>query len=193
VSESSIEIRVYDRLLPDDLREAARALARASFHDSDETPEQRAERHDRFASQSDVVKRILALKDGTDVGLALAFRRQLDSIAGPVSLGGIGDVCVAPEYRRQGLATRLTLAALLELDLARCDVAYLCALLEKPGLTELYERVGFRRLHQGHTYLGTSGRRYLDHDGMLAPVRSPQLIDLILQQPEPFDLGQGNW
>ena len=192
MSESAIEIKVYDRL-PGDLREAARSLARASFKDPGETEEQRAERHDRFASQDDVVKRILALKDGEIVGLAVAYRRAIRFAGWPVTLGGIGDVCVAPEYRRQGLATRLTLAAMDELKWAGCDVAYLGALLEKPGLTELYERAGFRRLEYGHTYLGASGRRYLDHDGMIAPLLSHQFFAAILRQPEPFDIGVGNW
>jgi predicted N-acetyltransferase YhbS len=192
VIESSIEIKVND-VLPDDLREAARALARACFKEPGETEEQRAERHDRFASQDDVVRRILALKDGEVIGLAVAYRRSIRFAGWPVTLGGLGDVCVAPEYRRQGLATRLTLTALDELRWVGCDVAYLCALLEKPGLTELYERAGFRRLTYGHTYVGASGRRYVDHDGMIAPLLSRQLFEAIMIQPEPFDIGRGNW
>ena len=67
------------------------------------------------------------------------------------------------------------------------------ALLENPGLTELYARAGFRRLEYGYTYVGASGRRYLDHDGMIAPLLSRQLFAAILRQPEPFDIGVGNW
>ena len=72
-------------------------------------------------------------------------------------------------------------------------MAYLCARLDKPGLTELYGRAGFRRLQYGHTYLGRSGRRYVDQDGMIAPVLSQQLFEAIMVQPEPFDIGEGNW
>ena len=192
VAVSSIEIRVYDRL-PDALRETARTLARESFKEPGETAEQRAERHDRFASHGDAARLILALKDGGVVGLAVAYRRVIRFAGWPVTLGGIGDLCVAPEYRRQGTATRLTLAALDELKWVGCDVAYLCADLDKPGLTDLYERAGFKRLQYGHTYLGASGRRYLDHDGMIAPVLSRQLFEAIILQPEPFDIGTGNW
>jgi predicted N-acetyltransferase YhbS len=192
VSESSIEISVFQRV-PEELREAARTLARASFKDPGETDEQRAERHDRFSSHDDIIKQILALNDGEFVGLAVAFRRTVEIGGRPAVLGGIGDVCVAPEHRRQGIATRLTRAALHELDLAECDVAYLCAEVHKPGLPTLYGRLGFVPLSRGHTYLGASGRRYVDHDGMLAPVRSRELFEAILQQREPFDIGQGNW
>lgn len=192
VAAPSIEIKVYD-CLPDDLREAARALARVSFKEPDETADQRAERHDRFAPQGDVVKEIVALGDGVVVGLAVAYRRQIRFAGWPIILGGIGDVCVDPDYRRQGIATRLTLAALDELKWVGCDVAYLCARLDQPGLTELYARVGFTRLQHGHTYLGGSGRRYVDQDGMIAPVLSQQLFEAIMVQPEPFDIGEGNW
>src|SRR5688572_15322788 len=177
VSESAIDIKVYDSL-PDDFREAARALIHASFKEPGETEEQREERHDRFAYQGDAVKWILALKDGEVVGLAMAYRRAIRFAGWPVTLGGIGDVCVAPEYRRQGIAMRLTTAAMDELRWVGCDVAYLCARLDKPGLTELYGRAGFVRLNYGHTYLGASGRRYLDHDGMIAPVLSRQFFEL---------------
>ena len=168
-------------------------MAPACFKNPVETEEQRAERHDRFASQGDVVKRILALRDGEVVGMAVAYRRAIRFAGWPVTLGGIGAVCVAPEHRRQGLATRLTLATLDELRWVGCDVAYLGATLDKPGLTELYERAGFRRLEYGHTYLGASGRRYLDHYGMIAPLLSRQLFEAIVIQPEPFDIGVGNW
>ncbi|HZO30313.1 MAG TPA: GNAT family N-acetyltransferase [Chloroflexota bacterium] len=189
---SSIEIKAYDRL-PDDLREAARALARASFRDPDATDEERAENRDRFSAQGDAFKLIVAVRAGEVVGFAVAYRRQIRFAGWPIVLGGIGDVCVSPDLRRQGVATRLTLSAIDELKWAGCDVAYLCARLDKPGLTELYGRAGFRRLQYGHTYLGRSGRRYVDQDGMIAPVLSQQLFEAIMVQPEPFDIGQGNW
>ena len=174
MSESAIDIKVYDSL-PDDFREAARALARASFKEPDETAEQREERHDRFADQGDAVKWVLALKDGEVVGLAVAYRRAIRFAGWPVTLGGIGDVCVAPEYRRQGIATRLTLAAMDELRWVGCDVAYLCARLDKPGLTELYGRAGFVRLKlRTHLPRGVwpalPGPRWDDRPGPLPPV-----------------------
>jgi hypothetical protein len=88
---------------------------------------------------------------------------------------------------------RLTLAALDELRWVGCDVAFLRAAPETPGLTELYGRAGFVRLRYGHTYLGASGRRYVDHDGMIAPVLSRPFFEAILRQPEPFDIDQGAW
>lgn len=192
MSRAEIEIQVYDEL-PEPLRSAARALERASFQEPDETEEQRAEHRDRFSHQGEAVKWIVALRDGEVVGLTVAYRREIRFAGWPIVLGGLGDVCVSPEYRRRGLATRLVQAAMDELKWVGCDVAYLCARLDKPGLTELYERAGFRRLQYGHTYLGASGRRYVDQDGMIAPVLSQQFFEAIMVQPESFDIGLGTW
>jgi predicted N-acetyltransferase YhbS len=142
---------------------------------------------------NDAVKWIVALHGDQVVGLAIAYRRGIRFAGWPMTLGGLGDVCVAPEYRRQGIALRLVRAALDELRWVGCDVAYLCARLDKSGLTELYSQAGFVRLNHGHTFLGASGRRYVDQDGMIAPVLSQKLFEAIMVQPEPFDIGQGNW
>jgi ribosomal protein S18 acetylase RimI-like enzyme len=112
---------------------------------------------------------------------------------GTLVLGGIGDVCVAPEYRRQGIATDLALTALLVLDVAGCDVAYLCAVVCLPHIVKLYGRAGFVVLGRPHTYLGASGRRYVDHDAMIAPVGSRALFEQVLADTVPFDIGRGNW
>ena len=192
MSQPAIEIAVHDRL-PEPLQGAARALSRASFAVPGRTPEQYAEHRDRFCHMGDSIKWIVALLDGEVVGLTIAYRRVAELHGQPLTLGGIGDVCVEPAYRRRGIASRLVHAAMQELELAGCDVAYLCAMVEKPGLIELYGQAGFVRIPQGHTYLGASGTRYIDDDGMGAPVRSRELFEAILRQPEPFDIGQGNW
>jgi predicted N-acetyltransferase YhbS len=192
MSQPVIEITIHDRL-PEPLHGAARTLSRASFAVPNRTPEQYAEHRDRFCNMGDSIKWIVAVLGDDVVGLTIAYRRFVNVQGQRLTLGGIGDVCVEPAYRRQGIASRLVQAAMRELELAGCDVAYLCALLEQPGLTELYGLAGFRRLHQGHTYRGASGRRYVDHDGMIAPVRSRELFEAVLQQSEPFDIGRGNW
>jgi len=192
LARSTVEIQVYGEL-PEPLRGAARDLARASFRNPDATDEERAEHRDRFSAQGDAFKLIVAVDEGEVVGFAVAYRRSIRFAGWPIVLGGIGGVCVAPEYRRQGIATRLTTAALDELKWVGCDVAYLCIRTEAPGLTELFGRAGFARLTYGHTYLGASGRRYVDQDGMIAPVLSQQFFEAIVLQPEPFDVGQGNW
>jgi predicted N-acetyltransferase YhbS len=192
MNQPAIEIRACDRT-ETSVRQAARELARASFAVPGRTPEQEAEHHDRFSYMGDDIAWFVAVRADEVVGLAIAYQRTVELAGSPLSLGGIGDVCVAPAYRRQGIAGRLVQAAMRELDAAGCDVAYLCAMLSKPGLTELYGQAGFVRIPQGHTFTGASGARYTDYDGMVAPVRSRSRFEQIVAQPQPFDIGQGNW
>jgi predicted N-acetyltransferase YhbS len=192
VGQSTVEIQAHDRL-GEPLFGAARALSRESFADPSRTPEQQVEHRDRFCDMGDSVKWIVALDGGEVVGLAVAYQRVVDLNGTPLSLGGIGDVCVAASHRRRGLASRLVQEAMGALDAAGCDVAYLCAVLYKTHLTELYGRAGFVRIPQGHTFLGASGTRYTDYDGMVAPLRSPERFEEIVRQREPFDIGRGNW
>jgi predicted N-acetyltransferase YhbS len=189
---AAIKIQSYDSL-PESLSTAAWALSRASFAAPERTPEQQAEHRDRFCNMHDSIKWIVALDGDEVVGLTIVYRRTIRFAGWPMTLGGLGDVCVDPRYRRRGIALRLVGAALDELKWAGCDVAYLCARLDKPGLTELYSQAGFVRLRHGHTFLGASGQRYIDDDGMVAPVLSQKFFEAIMVQPEPFDIGQGNW
>jgi ribosomal protein S18 acetylase RimI-like enzyme len=195
VSETPIEIALYEQV-PGVLGSQAQALARTVFRLPDETPAQRAERHDRFCSQDDRIRRILATRGKEVVGYATAYRRVIEYPAAPkgsIVLGGIGDVCVVPDYRRRGIATDLALAAIWALDVAGCDVAYLCAEVELPHIVKLYGRARFVVLGRPHTYLGASGRRYVDHDAMIAPIGSHAIFEQILHDAAPFDIGRGNW
>lgn len=192
MSEAAIQIQVHGEL-PEPMRSAALALSQASFAAPGRTPKQQEEHSDRFCYMNDAIKWVVAVNRGEVVGLAIAYKRAIRFAGWPMTLGGLGDVCVAPAYRRQGIALRLVRAALDELKWAGCDVAYLCARLDKPGLTELYGQAGFVRLNHGHTFLGASGQRYVDQDGMIAPVLSQKFFEAIIVQPEPFDIGQGNW
>ena len=53
--------------------------------------------------------------------------------------------------------------------------------------------IGFRLLDKPHTYVGESGKRYTDIDGMIAPVCSQKLFQTIVESPLPVDIGVGNW
>jgi ribosomal protein S18 acetylase RimI-like enzyme len=196
VGQPTIEIEVYEQL-PERRAIPMWSVARGCFpHPADETDEQRHENEDRFCSDDDVVRYVLALDVGDVdevVGLTLAYRRVVQLAGRSVVLGGLGRVAVRPNHRRQGIATRLTRRAIQELASVGCDVAYLCTDVHDPGMLELYGRTGFVPLGRPHTYLGASGRRYVDDDGMIAPVGSREVFEEILRQAEPFDIGQGNW
>ncbi len=63
----------------------------------------------------------------------------------------------------------------------------------EPAILRLYGRVGFLPLGKPYTYLGKSGKRYTENDGMVAQVKSKDIFDFITKDEEPFDIGNGNW
>jgi GNAT superfamily N-acetyltransferase len=92
-----------------------------------ELPEERRREHDdRFCSQADVWRHLLALNEGdTLVGFATVYRRQIERKGSPIVLGGLGDVCTDPDWRRRGIGTAMAAAATKERERAHCDMAYL--------------------------------------------------------------------
>lgn len=108
-----------------------------------------------------------------------------------MQLGGLGGVATDAAWRGRGIASATTAAGMARLRELGCDVAYLCTDIEKRA--HLYGQVGFVPLGRPHTYLGASGKRYTDDDGMVAAVNSPDLLAAILADDQPFDIGRGNW
>jgi ribosomal protein S18 acetylase RimI-like enzyme len=149
---------------------------------------------DRFCSQADAWRYLLAIEDADNVvGFATVYRRSIEWDGKRVALGGLGDVCTDPAWRHQGIATAMSRAAMAQLEEAGCELAYLCAAVENPGILHLYGQVGFVPLGRAYTYDGRSGRRYADSDGMLAPVGSADVFDDVMRSDVPLHIGRGNW
>jgi GNAT superfamily N-acetyltransferase len=136
---------------------------------------------------------LLALEDPSVIGTLLLFKRKIDYKGEPILLGGIGNLCTKKEKRRMGVATALLKRAMKELAAQNCDVAYLCTDINDPAMVKLYTGVGFVPLNKPYSYLGRSGKRYTETDGMVAPIQSKEKFDLILNGKEPLDLDTGNW
>jgi ribosomal protein S18 acetylase RimI-like enzyme len=152
------------------------------------------EHDDRFCSQGDAWRHLMALNDAdTVVGFATVYTRQIERNGMSVKLGGLGDVCTAPEWRRRGIATAIAAAATAELEHANCDIAYLCAAVDDPGIVRLYGQSGFVPLRRPHTFFGRSGRLYEDDDAMVAPICNRALFEDVLTDTKPFHIGTGNW
>jgi ribosomal protein S18 acetylase RimI-like enzyme len=92
-----------------------------------------------------------------------------------------------------GVATALLKRAMEELNAQKCDVAYLCTDIHNPAMVKLYTGVGFVPLNKSYIYVGRSGKRYTETDGMIAPLQSNEKFDLILNGKEILDLDTGNW
>jgi len=180
--------------LPDQHAKRVKELLRQCFSDAGLSDDERQERADRFCSRADTWRYVVAL-NGTDtvVGFATVYRRQIERNGASVALGGLGNVCTDPEWRHQGIASAVSAAAVEVMKHAKCDIAYLCAAVDDPGIVRLYGQCGFVPLCRPHTFFGSSGRLYEDSDAMIAPICSPAVYNAVLTSTEPFHIGIGNW
>jgi hypothetical protein len=62
---------------------------------------------------------------------------------------------------------------------------------QRPEITLLYKKFGFVIMKQPYTFLGKSGKRYTEKDGMIAQCISKSKFNLILKGKETIDIGYG--
>lgn len=192
VNIPAFEVKVFETL-PVYLQEKVNRLLKDCFHTTTRTPEEQAKHEDRYCSNEDIIGHVVALHDDKVFGVIIVLKRNISFQGQEILLGGIGGVCTDKSKRRMGIATMLLKTAMEHLRKNNCDVAYLCADIHNPGMVRLYGQVGFVILNKPHTYLGKSGKRYTDTDGMIAPVSSQEVFMEIMRDKEPFDIGRGNW
>ena len=191
--QPAFTIAAYTGALPPTLREQYEQVDAESFGGDSQTPEERQEEQDRFCSERDIIVQLLALAGDAVIGATSVFQRTILPHDQPVRLGGLGGVCTATAWRRRGVAAALVQRAMAKLRAANCDLAYLCTDVESEWARRLYGRAGFVPLGRPYTYHGKSGKLYTDHDGMIAPLASPQLFQQVLADTAPLHLGAGNW
>jgi len=134
---------------------------------------------------------VVAEDNGHLVGVGNLHERDIVFEGVTVKLGGLGGGCVHENYRHQGIATRLLELRMDELRKRNCDVAYLCTNIEK--LETLFAAVGFKPLGKDTITTGKSGRKYYSRDGMIAPLLSQRIFDLIMNESSPLDLQGSDW
>lgn len=189
-TRSDFRISHCDKLMPDE-RTAFEALEQAAFRWNENPLEDQREGEDRFCSRGDTIGYILAHAGDELIGAIALSQRAILFGERMIGLGGLGGVATRADWRGRGVASATTAAAMAVLRERGCDIAYLCTEIARLGT--LYGKVGFVPLGRPHTYLGASGKRYTDTDGMIAPVNSPAIFEAVLAAQEPFDIGRGNW
>ena len=189
-----VKLTIHPSFLPSLIARSVKELDLLCFrHHGEPTDKQHADGKDRFCSSADLKYYILAMESGRIIGETRVYKRTITFNGQKIVLGGIGSVATHPDFRKQGVATKMVRRGMDFLKKDLCDVAYLCADGQSLKALEFYESFGFRRLLQNHTYTGRSGKRYTDTDGLLAPVGSKKLFNTILAAASPFDIGVGNW
>ncbi|UCE41824.1 MAG: GNAT family N-acetyltransferase [Candidatus Aminicenantes bacterium] len=153
------------------------------------TPEHLAKEQEKFYSKPKTW--ILAFEKEQIIGRILLHKRIIRFNERDIILGGIGGVCIRRDKRNQGIATKMLELAMKILTKWDCDIAYLCADIEKTGA--LYEKVGFVPLNRPYTFYGQSRRLHEQNNGMIAPINSRKIFNRVLRSRKKLHLGNGNW
>src|SRR3989344_3980638 len=176
--------------LPIDIEKQANELSKICFSFMEETEEQKKLHADKFYNNKAVVT-ILALENNQVIGRAKVIKRNIKYEGVRIILGGLGGVCTLPEKRKKGIATAVVRIAFTELKNQGCDIAYLCTDLKNSNKAGLYSQVGFIPFGKPHQFHGQSGKIYIEHDAMLAPVNSKEKLELVMKGSEILDIGYG--
>ena len=153
--------------------------------------EEKEEHEDKYCSKSDIFGYLIAYEDDELVGGVELFKRKINYSNKLILLGGFGSLWVREDKRRQGIALEVLKRGMKILKKESCDLAYLCTDINK--LKDLYSKVGFMPLGKDYSFTGKSGKKYIEDDGMIAPVNSEKNFKQIIEDNKPLDIGLGNW
>ncbi len=159
---------------------------------SEKTPQEIEEHQDKFCSADEIKHWVLAIQDEKIIGRLAVFKREIALEGKRVTLGGIGKVKVRDDKRRQGVASKLVQEAMPLFLQMSCDLVYLCTNINNPIMVKFYGKYGFKHFVPGCTYLGKSGKQYLELGAMFAPVNQ-EVFEWLFNHSEPFSIGCGNW
>ncbi len=184
-----MEIKFFSELT-EELSEKLKIFGWENFYaTSQRTTEHLAQEDEKFFSQPKTW--ILAFEADEIIGRVLLHKRTITFGRKKIILGGIGGVCTRKDKRNQGLASTMLREAIAILKEWNCDIAYLCADIEKSG--SLYSRAGFVPLQKPYSFYGRSGKLHEQHNGMIAPLNSLEIFEEILRAQEILHIGSGNW
>lgn len=190
---SRFHIRTY-KILPDEIKLQVDTIDKESFSwVAALSPREFISHKDKFCSHNDRIGYIVVQEKNEVIGAVSVLRRSIILDGIPMKLGGIGGLCTRKDKRKNGIGTLLLTRAMDELRRAGCDIAYLCTDISKDWMVRFYQKAGFIRLKQGHTYTGKSGKRYTEFDGMIAPVCSIEKFQRVITSEKVLDIGRGNW
>ncbi|MBI3341601.1 GNAT family N-acetyltransferase [Candidatus Curtissbacteria bacterium] len=156
------------------------------------TPEEEAKHLEKYCSDRDIKKWILVFEGEDLIGMTAVYGRPILYKAKPISLGGIGKVRVREDRRKKGLANIMMQETMKQLTLMKFDIAFLSTNLDS-FLADYYKRYGFLPLGKSYAYSGISGKEYSENNGMIAPIGSARILQMILDGKEPLNIGRGNW
>ncbi len=189
---NDLKIQIYTDL-PQDIKDKVNTYNHENGGVEDtRSNEQRELDHDKHYAKP--YKHIYAFNSIDEViACVLLFSREITFNNNKVKLGGIGGVSTAINERKKGIATHLLKVAMSKLKEDDHDVAFLNTDIDAPKLRGLYERQGFVVLKNSYNFTGKFGKEYFAEDGMIAPLNSNEMFQVILNSDQTLDIGAGNW
>jgi len=171
--------------LTDKQKKNIKSLQRQVFLDVDEEEA----REDFYHKESAVV---LAYIKSELVGYAGIHITKVYYLGKKIKLGGYG-VGVDQKMRKQGLGTKLVKKAMQYLKNQDCDLAFLSINLTKTWTDKLHIKVGFVHLPQNFSWKNSKGGVKKSNGGMIAPLCSNKIFNLVLNGKETLYVGEGYW
>jgi predicted acetyltransferase len=184
-----MKMKVLNKLTKEFVKNIKRFEFENFYTQEERTSEHQEKEKEKFFSQPKAW--ILVFEANKIIGRMMLYKRSITFNEKDIILGGIGGVCTRHDKRNQGVATMMLERAMKIIKKWDCDIAYLCAEIEKKGA--LYEQVGFVPLNRPYTFFGRSGKLHEQNNGMIAPINSREIFEEVLRSKEKLHLGNGNW
>ncbi len=137
--------------------------------------------------------RLLAIERVKVICVTKLFRRLIVFDRETVTMVGFGCLTTKYKKRRKGVATALLKMGMKDFEMQNFDLAFLCTDIKNPAMIKLYGQVGLVPLGKPYTYTGESGTKYVEHNGMVAPVSSLDKFKHVVSGKEILDIGVGAW
>ncbi len=190
--DRDIAFKIYSELDEELQERIAKFRDRCKRNEPKRKDGDRATRLDKYCSDADIFKWIVARDSDEIVGMVAAYKRNILYLGEELVMGGIGKMRVSLEYQRRGIASKLMGIVISELKAESVDVALLCTNIDS-FLVNFYEKFGFKLLGKPYRYKGKSGKDYTELEGMLAPINSKSKFKTVMSSEHVLDIGVGNW
>lgn len=132
----------------------------------------------------------LLLNNGAPVSTLVIYSRSLEYQGKKYTFSGIGGVATHKQFRHKGFATELLKQTMRSMK-DDYDFSLLCTNISK--LSPLYEKVGFVPLVKPYYFIDKNGKKDIETGAMIAPLSSPDSVDLILSTPDEVFVGISNF
>ena len=109
-----------------------------------------------------------------------------------IRLGGYG-ICTHLDWRRKGIASKISMEAMKFLKENGCEVAFLSVDPVNTASVKLHQKNGFSILPRYYSWTNSRGQLKQDDGGMISPVNSQELFEYILNGTDVLYVGNGYW